>query len=38
MVDGRRRAVPVLAVFIREVALRGEPAAEPERTLVAWDG
>jgi EmrB/QacA subfamily drug resistance transporter len=30
--------IPVLAFFIREVALRGGPAAEAERTLVAQEG
>jgi hypothetical protein len=30
--------VPVLAFFIREVALRGGPAEEAERTLVAQEG
>ncbi|WP_433215182.1 MDR family MFS transporter [Dactylosporangium sp. CS-047395] len=30
--------VPVLAFFIREVALRGGPAEEAERTLIAQEG
>ncbi|MER7007008.1 MDR family MFS transporter [Dactylosporangium sp. NPDC000555] len=30
--------IPVLAFFIREVALRGGPSEQPERTLIAQEG